>query len=526
MIKVNRSSTIVDQYGRPFTVPDLNEQQTERSALGFLNQTFAGHPSRGLTPSKVARIMQDAEQGNLVDQCELMEDMEEKDGHIFAEMGKRRRSLINVPWSIVPPKGADAKATRNAEFVEDLFQNIPDIESIILDMADAIGHGYSNLELEWELVEGYLVPVRVEHRPSSWFMTPQDNRNSLRLRNETGMGESLRPFGWISHVHKAKPGYVTRAGLVRVLAWPYLFKNYSVRDLAEFLEIYGLPMRLGKYPSGAGEQEKWTLMQAVVGIGHNAAGIIPDGMDIEFTEAAEGASGPFESMIAFCERTQSKAIIGQTLTSQADGKSSTNALGNIHNEVRMDIRDGDLKQIAASITRDLLYPIAALNLPGINGMRNAPRFVFDTSEPDDMTAYSDALPKLVSIGVQVPVNYAHEKLGIPKPENGEAILKPPSPPADPAALSTRQYQLAALNSRLPLPQTALDSVLDQIPPEVQQQQAEAMLAALIARINGGDSLEALQDDLSDLYPALDTGGIEELLTRLFFVAETWGRLNV
>jgi phage gp29-like protein len=152
--------------------------------------------------------------------------------------------------------------------------------------------------------------------------------------------------------------------------------------------------------------------------------------------------------------------------------------------------------------------------------------VFDTSEPDDMTAYSDALPKLVSIGVQVPVNYAHEKLGIPKPENGEAILKPPSPPADPAALSTRQYQLAALNSRLPLPQTALDSVLDQIPPEVQQQQAEAMLAALIARINGGDSLEALQDDLSDLYPALDTGGIEELLTRLFFVAETWGRLNV
>ncbi len=61
----------------------------------------------------------------------------------------------------------------------------------------------------------------------------------------------LRPFGWISHTGKAKSGYLSRTGLIRVLAWPYLFKNYSVRDLAEFLEIYGLPLRVGKYPDGA-----------------------------------------------------------------------------------------------------------------------------------------------------------------------------------------------------------------------------------------------------------------------------------
>ncbi|MCY9814236.1 phage portal protein family protein [Aeromonas caviae] len=36
----------------------------------------------------------------------------------------------------------------------------------------------------------------------------------------------------------------------------------------------------------------------------------------------------------WCEHSMSKAILGGTLTSQADGKSSTNALGNVHNEVR------------------------------------------------------------------------------------------------------------------------------------------------------------------------------------------------
>ncbi|MFP3599880.1 DUF935 family protein, partial [Chryseobacterium sp. SIMBA_029] len=61
-----------------------------------------------------------------------------------------------------------------------------------------------------------------------------------------------------------------------------------MRDLAEFLEIYGLPMRLGTYPGGATEDEKFTLLRAVMDIGHRAAGIIPQGMQIDFKEAAKG----------------------------------------------------------------------------------------------------------------------------------------------------------------------------------------------------------------------------------------------
>jgi phage gp29-like protein len=65
------------------------------------------------------------------------------------------------------------------------------------------------------------------------------------------------------------------------------------RDLAEFLEIYGLPVRLGKYPEGATEKEKSTLLQAVLSIGHNAGGIIPRGMEIEFQNAASGVAFSF-----------------------------------------------------------------------------------------------------------------------------------------------------------------------------------------------------------------------------------------
>ncbi len=44
----------------------------------------------------------------------------------------------------------------------------------------------------------------------------------------------------------------------------------------EFLEIYGLPIRIGKYPPGATQEEKMTLQRAIMLIVvENAGGTIP-----------------------------------------------------------------------------------------------------------------------------------------------------------------------------------------------------------------------------------------------------------
>ncbi|WP_436298429.1 phage portal protein family protein [unidentified bacterial endosymbiont] len=34
--------------------------------------------------------------------------------------------------------------------------------------------------------------------------------------------------------HNARSGFSTSSGLFRVLAWPYLFKNFTLRDLVAF----------------------------------------------------------------------------------------------------------------------------------------------------------------------------------------------------------------------------------------------------------------------------------------------------
>ena len=480
-----------DLYGRLVNrLPD-DEMQTDDSKLAHLKQTFSEHPSNGLTPPKLASILLEAERGNLQSQCELAEDIEEKDAHIFAELQKRKRALLSLPRSIKPPRNPSAAEQRDTDMLNEWLEDTTALNDLILNMGDGILKGFSNHELEWRTEEGLLLPDW-HFRDPSWFQVHPEQQNQLRLQDQSYTGQALQPFGWISHKHQAKSGYLARSALVRILAWPYLFKNFSVRDLAEFLEIYGLPIRVGEYPSGASDKEKATLLKAVMGIGHNAGGIIPRGMSIDFKEAAKGASDPFTAMMTWCEQSESKAILGGTLTSQADGKTSTNALGNVHNEVRIELRDSDATQLADTLTRDLIFPLYALNGKSFDGSRRMPRFEFDLTEPEDMAYYAQHLPNLVNMGVPVPVNWVQSKLQIPVADEDEPVLQSAS--SQPAMLSqpfvslTRQTghtdsvaRLTDLIHEHTAP--AQDAMIDQIRQLVEQAESFDQLKAQLMALN-------------------------------------------
>ena len=515
------TSRILGPDGQPIRVAELRTPQTAH--MTALQQEVGTHPSRGLTPSKLAQIMDAAEQGDIVAQYELYEDMEEKDGHIMSEMGKRRRAVSGLEWDIVPPDGATAADKKAATELYSLMQALDDFEDVLFDVTDAIGKGFANLEIEWHRQAGEWLPKHIDHRPQSWFQLHRGQRQEMRLRGSMG-GEPLQPFGWITHTHKAKSGYIERSALFRVLVWPYLFKNYSVGDLAEFLEIYGIPMRLGKYPSGATEKEKLTLLRALAQLGHNAAGIIPAGMELEFLDAAEGDPAAFKLMIEWCEKTQSKAILGGTLTRQADGASSTNALGNVHNEVRKELRDTDAKQVAKTISRDLIYPIAVLNGLATSWER-CPRLLFDIQEPEDLSTFGAALPGLVSLGIRIPRQWAQEKMAIPEPQEGEEILTgaaaAPAAPPEPAAQEKRPAPALAAATAQRAALTAADRLDDNLQP-----MTRVWIDRIRALVEEAESLEAIRDQLAELLPDMSIEQYADAMAQALAAAALQGRLDI
>jgi phage gp29-like protein len=519
---------LVDQFGQPLESGTLDQPQTSR--LATLHRQVAGHPSRGINPARLNSILESAEQGNLISQHELFRDMEERDGHVFSELSKRKRAVIKLNWDIVPPRNPSKEEENLTAYVKELLQDMSDFEDMQFDALDGIGHGFSALELQWQRIGSDWTVQCANHRPQTWFQLDLETRNELRLRDSSPDGEKLQPFGWMLHIHRAMSGYTARSGLARVLVWPYLFKHFSVGDLAEFLDIYGLPLRIGKFPSQATETEKATLWRAVAGIGHNAAGIIPASMAIEFQEAAQGSEKPFQAMIDWCEKTQSKAITGSTLGMDTGRGGIGEGLSNIQNEIRLDIRDSDCKQLAGTITRSLIYPLLAIN-KGWADIRRCPRFVYDTLEAEDLKTYSDSLPKLVSIGMKIPTQWAHEKLRIPQPADNEDVLATqaaqPATPATDKPKATTKAALAALSAsksdgKTAFPdQDAIDGALADLDATLQPQ-VEAWLKPAVEALTKASTAEAALELLASENPLVADSVLIEAVARAMFIAELVG----
>jgi phage gp29-like protein len=515
---------ILDQYGNPFDSGALKEPQTSRIAA--LQNQYLTSMLGGLTPAKLVRILESADDGHLVDQHRLFADMEDRDAHLVCEMGKRKNAVIGLDWDIVPPRNATAKEKADAEWVKEvLTDGVIPIEDLILALMDGVGHGFAPVEFEWRLEDGEKLPT-FHPRPQEWFKLSQDRR-ALRLIDHTADGAELQPFGWALHTHgTAKTSYQQRMGLHRVLVWPFLYKAYSVGDFAEFLETYGLPIVVAKYYNGASADEKASLMRAVTALGHDARAIMPADMQLEIQKVtADGSGTPHLSMMGWADDAISKAILGQVLSASAKATGMGSGVANLHGEVREDIRNADAREIAGTITRDVIYALLAMNR-GVDSLRRCSRMVFDTGDAEDLGTLATGIKALRDAGVKtIPVAWVHEKGRIPMPKDGEATVGGDPPPPD----GKSKAALAALNSGGAVPpaptfadQAALDAAIDAIPAENLQAMSEAMLAPILQLLDEAGSFEAALAAIAARYPDMDSARLEDLLARALFAAELFG----
>ncbi|EBH6704347.1 DUF935 domain-containing protein [Salmonella enterica] len=515
---------IVDLDGKPFDFdPDL---QTAVLDIPQIANRFIEHPASGITPNRAAQCLRAAEQGDLMAQSDLAADIEEKDTHLFAELSKRRLAIQSVPWSIQPPSNATAQEKKDAEMLDEYLHGADWFDAMLFDATDAILKGYSCQEIEWGRLGRAFVINKIVWRDAAHFCLNPQNFSELRLRDGSVEGVPFQPFGWIVHQARSRTGYAGAQGLVRTLIWPFIFKNYSVRDLAEFLEVYGLPMKVGKYPAGATPGQKAALMRAVMEIGRRTGGIIPTGMSLEFEAAASGQADPFLAMMQWGERSISKAILGGTLTTDA-GDKGARSLGEVHDEVRKEIRDADLRQLTTTLSRDLVYPLYALNTTHAVDIRRLPRLVFQTKEPGDITKITAAVVQL-GAGMPVPLAWIRDQTGIPEPVGDEPVFTIASP-VETLPPPERPEKQAALSAQLPAPVTTgprdeLDDMGDAVPAGVLQAAIDPVLEPVINAIKTRGLADALSD-LPALYQQMDDKKLMALLTDAMFAAETKGMVD-
>lgn len=453
----------------------LDQSQTGARSLSGSTLNYSSVTT--IAPSRLASAFAQADQGYITEQAKLFELIEKADSHIFAELNKRRLAVTGLKWKLQPPKDANQSEIDRTAELQNMLMEIPGIEDTQFDVTDAIGKGLTMLEIHWKAGEVWL-PEKIEFIPQRLFQTDRDTQEVQYLN--MGIPEPLLPMKWIKHEHRATSGYIEQSALFRVLAWTYAYKAYNVKDMQRFLEVYGLPLRLGKYPAGITDKQRNELLRAVRGIGNDGAGVIPANMVIDFVQAQAGKVDDFLNAIAYWESKQSKAILGGDI----DGKVTTDTRITMYEKVRKEFTIHDVKQIEPTYNDDLIKPIALLN--GMFKENRLPRWCYDTDDAADQKSMVEVLTKAVTIGMEVDVDEAHRLLQIPRAKEGAKILMLGSQVNPKSALR------AAMTNQRVQPETISDNIAKQLTDlsMTYEQAQQEMIAALVAE--SGDIESAIE----------------------------------
>jgi len=388
-----------------------------------LKNPYPTYPSQGITPERLAQIFREADLGDISRQAELFEEIEEKDAHLGAVLQSRKLAVAGLDWDIVP-SGESDKEVEIASFVRDILRAVENWEDSILDLLDAIGKGFSVLEIIWDIQDSDVVIKEFKWRAQKLFTFMQQDgvSESPRLLTEGSplYGEALKPNKFVVHRYRARSGITPRAGVLRPCAYMYLFKNYSIKDWVIFAERYAMPMRIGKFSASASEAERNVLKNAVFNLGSDAAAVISDSTVIELLESAtkSPSSGIYRELVEFCDRAISKAVLGQTLTTEQAG--GTFATAKVHQLVRKDILEADSKALSKTIQRQIIAPLVEFNF----GSRDIPIFRFRHEEDTDLISVAQTYKVLVEAGFDgIPKRHIHERFGIPVPKEKEETLR-------------------------------------------------------------------------------------------------------
>jgi phage gp29-like protein len=530
--------TLYDARGNPVDLGKLKDEVSGPVITG-VRPVLSGHPAVGLTPLRLGALLKEAEMGDPMAYMELAEDMEERDAHYRSVLSTRKFQVAGLDV-VVDAATDSSQDVKMADFIRDWLRR-DQLTMDLFDILDATGKGYSATEIIWEASGNQWIPGRLETRDPRWFWLNVIDRTTLMLRTEEGP-QPLDAFKYIVHTHKSKTGLPIRGGLARVVSWNYLFKNFDLKGWVQLAEIFGQPLRVGKYGAGATENDKKTLLKAVANITQDTACIIPASMQVEFVEASlTGNITLHENLANFLDRQVSKAVLGQTGTTDTGQHVGT---ADAHEQVRQDIETADAIQLAATLNRDLVKPMVDLNF---GPQQVYPRIRIIRPDSEDMEKTSKILATLVPLGLQVEEAAIRAKLGLPDPAPDAVLLKasaPPPPNAEPghippetlgkgmephsASLGARISVNATSTPATPGSATPPEFVPDSIDLAVSEELGDwqgmvnPMLAPVKRLLSECDSFDEFMKRLPEVIPAQDASKMVDHLAKMMFAARLAG----
>ncbi len=476
---------------------------------------------RVLEPETLARVLAESEipgYGRAEGYLDLAEQMEESYLHYAGVLSTRKRQIAQIPIRIEPVSDSPEDVA-DADLVRPFFERA-EFEAELVDILDSLGKSFSASEIIWETSERQWMPLRLVHRAPQWFDFDPETGRRLMLHEigEDGGWVELPAWKYVTHYGQVKSGLPIRGGLARAAAWSWMAHSFTVANWLRFCEVYGQPLRVGRYDASVSDGDRDVLRRALYGLSSDFAALIGSGMEIELLadSQATARSDIYRDLVSYLDGQISIHVLGQTLTTDA-GDSGSYALGQVHNQVREDIERSDAHLLTTTLRRDLIVPVITLN----RGEREEyPRVVIEREQATDAKMICDALAALLPHGLRVRADDVRQILDMETPGPDDEVLEMKSvsmpPPPDAPGRNAAMARLALLAADAGGAADPVSrAIAEHVDPEWAALSAPLVDPILAAAVEAGD-YDRLRDSLPALFGEMNDSAIRRLLERLGF----------
>jgi phage gp29-like protein len=321
----------------------------------------------------------------------------ELDMHLSSQMGLRKAKTIHNPFVIVDSAGntdEDLRELFEKEWFYDLMGNI----------LDARFWGHSLIELEFGDNLNQNDAIKLNRVALKAHLVPRYNvKQEAGLVVKNPSDEQGVPYreGGFNAIEVGKPKDL---GLLVKAAPACIYKKNAYAAWADFSEIFGMPMRVGKTasrdPKVRGEMTKILKDMATA-----AYALLDDQDTIEFIENTKGdAFNVYDKLMERSNSELSKLIIGGTMLSD---NGSSRSQSETHWKVSEEITKED-QLLVKFVLNDQLLPVLINNGYPLQGCKMR----WDITDTPDKDQW-EITKGVIESGYEVPEEYITEKFGIP-----------------------------------------------------------------------------------------------------------------
>lgn len=383
-----------------------------------------------------------------------------RDCYLLALLRERMRPTSQRKWAIRHEDPKDIRAQQIATVVTKAIERIPSFTRMRFSLLHALWYGRYGAALEWgeRNFKGELWKVPVKWRPVNgdkiafdWDMTPAvavnpmlaTNYASRIIRTDTIPFLKLSNMQWrrqfCLHTHEVEDadysditgaGAVAGTGIRGQIYWAWWLRDECLAWAINYMQKVGTMGLLVFWYDQNNEDAQAAAKQAAINASSQNVLVMPRPMgeskqtwDVtQLSASTNGIDALMRIIAEYFERHIERLIIGQSLSAgEGSGGLGGAGVAMLHRDTKFQILAMDSANLDESLTRDLVHPIIAANVPDYDPAE----FKFVSIIPDPSQA--DALNALIRIWERVPVpeEEVYRVAGIRIPKEGEKTIGGP-----------------------------------------------------------------------------------------------------